>query len=50
MTDLVKKNDIIIPLAALVGAPLCDKDQLHQHQLIKIQSNGYLKPVLVNKF
>ena len=28
MTDLVKKNDIIIPLAALVGAPLCDKDPI----------------------
>lgn len=23
--DLIKKNDVIIPLAALVGAPLCDK-------------------------
>jgi nucleoside-diphosphate-sugar epimerase len=28
MTPLVKKADIIIPLAALVGAPLCDKDPL----------------------
>ncbi len=26
--DLVAKNDIIIPLAALVGAPLCSKDPL----------------------
>lgn len=26
MASLVKKADVIIPLAALVGAPLCDKD------------------------
>ena len=25
--DLIKKNDIIIPLAALVGAPLCQKNK-----------------------
>ena len=25
LSDQIKKNDIIIPLAALVGAPLCDK-------------------------
>ena len=24
--DLVKKNDVIIPLAALVGAPICNND------------------------
>ena len=24
--DIIKKNDIIIPLAALVGAPICKKD------------------------
>lgn len=28
MADLVKNADIIIPLAALVGAPLCDRDPL----------------------
>jgi nucleoside-diphosphate-sugar epimerase len=28
MTPLVKQADIIIPLAALVGAPLCDRDPL----------------------
>ncbi len=28
MTDLVKNADVIIPLAALVGAPLCDRDPL----------------------
>ena len=26
MKDLVKKNDIIVPLAAIVGAPACKKD------------------------
>jgi len=28
MLPLIKKADIVIPLAALVGAPLCDKDPL----------------------
>jgi len=28
MKDLVTRHDIIIPLAALVGAPLCDRDAL----------------------
>ena len=27
MTKLIKKNDFIIPLAALVGAPLCEKNK-----------------------
>jgi len=28
MTELIKTADIVIPLAALVGAPLCGRDQL----------------------
>src|SRR2546430_5957647 len=28
MRPLIKRADIIIPLAALVGAPLCDRDPL----------------------
>ena len=28
LTDLLRKVDIIIPLAALVGAPLCDRDRV----------------------
>ena len=28
MTDLLRDADIIIPLAALVGAPLCDRDRI----------------------
>ena len=28
VTELLKSHDAIIPLAALVGAPLCDRDQL----------------------
>ena len=27
MKDLIKKNEYIIPLAALVGAPLCEKNK-----------------------
>ena len=26
LENLIKENDVIIPLAALVGFPLCDKD------------------------
>ncbi|MBB43572.1 MAG: hypothetical protein CMM44_07400 [Rhodospirillaceae bacterium] len=28
MMDLLKSTDVIIPLAALVGAPMCDRDQV----------------------
>lgn len=28
LTDLLRRADIIIPLAALVGAPLCDRDRI----------------------
>lgn len=28
ITDLLRKADVIIPLAALVGAPLCDRDRI----------------------
>ena len=30
---LINQNDIIIPLAALVGAPLCDKDKKKTKEL-----------------
>ena len=37
--DLVAKADVIIPLAALVGAPLCDQDRVgaHSTNLVAIQ-------------
>ncbi|MBF0175379.1 MAG: SDR family oxidoreductase [Magnetococcales bacterium] len=28
MADLIKKADVVIPLAALVGAPLCSRDEI----------------------
>ncbi len=28
LKDLLKDSDVIIPLAALVGAPLCDRDRV----------------------
>lgn len=28
MRDLIKKSDVVIPLAAIVGAPACDKDPI----------------------
>ena len=34
MRNLIKKNEFIIPLAALVGAPLCEKIKKKQFQLI----------------
>ena len=34
MKKLIIKNDVIIPLAAIVGAPLCNKDPFNaQHKL-----------------
>jgi nucleoside-diphosphate-sugar epimerase len=35
--DVVKKNDVIIPLACLVGAPLCD---LHQEEAIHVNQKS----------
>ena len=39
MKKLIRKNEYIIPLAALVGAPLCDKNKkeaiLVNHKSIK---------------
>ena len=32
MKNLIKKNEFIIPLAALVGAPLCDKNKKEAHE------------------
>ena len=38
---LINKNDVIIPLAAYVGAPLCLKDPVNAHQ-VNFESNKYL--------
>ena len=35
--DVVKKNDVIIPLACLVGAPLCD---LYQEEAIHVNQTS----------
>ena len=47
MKNLIKKNEFIIPLAALVGAPLCDKNKkeaisvnLNSIKFIKQQKNN----------
>ena len=32
LIDLVNKNDIIIPLAAIVGAPACDADKVYSNK------------------
>ena len=47
MKTLINKNDVIIPLAAIVGAPLCNKDpysaQSINYEAIKEMFSMYLK-------
>ena len=31
--DILKSSDVIIPLAAYVGAPICNKDKIIPHQV-----------------
>ena len=38
---ILKNQDFIIPLAALVGAPLCEKEKKRQLKLILNQLNYY---------
>jgi len=47
--DLIKKNDLIIPLAALVGAPLCDKDPFGATSVNKSAVLDILKSVSVDQ-
>ncbi len=44
---LINKNDVIIPLAAYVGAPLCLKDPVNAHQ-VNFESNKYLLKQISN--
>ena len=43
MSSLISNIDIIIPLAALVGAPLCAKEPLASTSINKEACLGYLK-------
>jgi nucleoside-diphosphate-sugar epimerase len=43
IAELVKKADVIIPLAALVGAPACDRDP-HMAQAVNLEA-----PLLLNR-
>ena len=47
LTDLVKKNDIIFPLAAIVGAPLCDKFIKDAYEINELSIKKLIK--IVNK-
>lgn len=41
LNELLKKNDLIIPLAAYVGAPLCDQDKFNS-KIVNYYSMKYL--------
>src|SRR5437667_1940527 len=43
MQPLVKKADVLIPLAAIVGAPACDRDP-HMAQSVNLEA-----PVMLNR-
>ena len=45
MSKLIKKNDFIIPLAALVGAPLCEKNKKEAIS-VNLDSIKYLMKII----
>ena len=45
LKNLIKKNDLIIPLAALVGAPLCAKNK-KLAKLLNFDSIKYIKKII----
>jgi nucleoside-diphosphate-sugar epimerase len=45
LKNIVKKNDLIIPLAALVGAPLCDKNK-KLAKLLNLNTIKYIKKII----
>ncbi len=45
LKNLIKKNDIIVPLAALVGAPLCAKNK-KLAKLLNFDSIKYIKKII----
>ena len=50
MKELLSKNDIIIPLAAIVGAPLCNKDPFNAQSINSDAIKDMLKIVSKNQF
>ncbi len=50
MKDLITKNDIIIPLAAIVGAPLCNKDPFSAQSINSDAIKDMLKIVSKNQY
>lgn len=49
LNKLLKKNDIIIPLAALVGAPACEKDKTLAKELNINQIKNICKSTSINQ-
>ncbi len=47
--DYIIKNDLIIPLAAIVGAPACDKDPINSKLINKDSILGLFKEVSKNQ-
>ena len=45
LKNIVKKNDLIIPLAALVGAPLCNKNK-KLAKLLNLNTIKYIKKII----
>jgi len=45
LVPLVRKHDIIVPLAAIVGQPACDKDPQLAHELNYVAHRAFIKCV-----
>ena len=48
MKNLIKKNDFIVPLAALVGAPLCEKNKSEAIS-VNLESIKYLMKTITKR-
>ena len=49
INDIIKKNDIIIPLACIVGAPLCDKMEKDAYEINEASIKNLTKKISKNQ-